>query len=428
MASPPDIRTREEDSLLAIWELSSRHAASVDARRVKALSDRFDLMLEVDPFGSRYHDMAVRSLAAEVAAAGHISSGVAEGMLHRAHTIVHCYPSVLAAMETGLVTLRHAEAIAAAGAALDDAPDAARAEYERRALDVALNESAGRTESAARMIAADIAPVDLAERHRRARSFHGVHVWSRADGLGELQITGSELLVRAAYDRADAMAKALISSRTDVGTSRLGDDDAGPDACGDGDDRSLAQVRADIMLELLLAGGAESLIGTPAEAIRATVQVTISSSTLAGDDDRMAEIDGTGPVLPEIVRDLAGRTSSWSRLLLTPSGMLTATSAYTPTAEMKRFLRARDQRCRFPGCVRPAQRCEIDHNHDHAKGGRTEVGNLACFCTSHHPLKHPDLDDRHRWSVRQQADGVIEWISPRGRVFTDRPSPRVAFV
>ncbi|GAB3600845.1 hypothetical protein GCM10027408_30020 [Microbacterium tumbae] len=395
-----------------MWELSSRHAASIDARRVRMLAARFDLLLAQDPFGSRYHDMAVRSLAAEIAAAGHLSPGVADGMLHRAHTIAHCCPAVLDAMEDGLVTLRHAEAIVAAGTALNDATDADRAEYERRALDVALTESAGRTEAMARMIAADIAPGDVAERHRRARDFHGVHVYSRGDGVGEMQITGPELLVRAAYDRADEMAKALIASR----------------AADDADERSLAQIRADVMLELLLAGGADSLIGTPAEAIRATVQVTVASSTLTGEDDRMGELDGVGPVLPEQVRELAGYAPSWSRLFLAPEGMLTATDAYAPTAEMKRYLRARDQRCRFPACRRPARRCQIDHNHDHAKGGRTELRNLACFCAQHHPLKHPDLLDRHRWSVRQRADGTIEWISPQGRIFIDAPTPRVAFV
>ncbi len=73
-------------------------------------------------------------------------------MLHHAHTIVHRYPALLTAMEQGAITLRHAEAISSAGTALDDSSEEDRAEYTKRALEVALTESARRTEAAAKMI------------------------------------------------------------------------------------------------------------------------------------------------------------------------------------------------------------------------------------------------------------------------------------
>ncbi len=237
-------------------------------------------------------------------------------------------------------------------------------------------------------------------------------MFTDADGLGVLEVTGPEVLVRAAFDRATEMARAIIAGRDP----------------GDEDERTLDQVRTDAVLALLVAGGAEHMIGTPAEAVRASVQVTIAASTLAGEDDRMGEIDGAGPVLPELVRELAAEETVWSRLLLDPAGMIIAVDSYAPTESMKRFLRARDRHCRFPGCVRPARRCQIDHNLDHAKGGKTELANLACLCVRHHTLKHPDVQDRHRWGVRQLGGGVIEWTSPSGRVHVDHPEPRVAFV
>jgi hypothetical protein len=76
----------------------------------------------------------------------------------------------------------------------------------------------------------------------------------------------------------------------------------------------------------------------------------------------------------------------------------------------------------------PAGVCEIDHNHDHAKGGATDLGNLCCLCTGHHALKHPDNDLRWRWSAVQSPGGVVTWISPEGRVYDDVPPPRVQFV
>lgn len=199
------------------------------------------------------------------------------------------------------------------------------------------------------------------------------------------------------------------------------------------DSRSKAQLRADILADLLLTGAptattADGSADAALGAIRATVQVTIAASTLRGDDDRMAELAGHGPMLPDAARLLAGQAGSWDRLFLDPDGTVTETDNYVPTAAMKRFLRARDQHCRFPGCRAPVHRCQIDHNHDHAKGGPTAIGNLSLFCAGHHALKHPDVDDRDRWTARQFDDGVIMWTSPLGRRYTDEPQRHVMFV
>lgn len=76
----------------------------------------------------------------------------------------------------------------------------------------------------------------------------------------------------------------------------------------------------------------------------------------------------------------------------------------------------------------PAHRCQIDHNHDHAKGGLTALDNLCHFCTKHHALKHPDVPDRFRWTARQRPDGTVTWSSPIGRSYDDPPRRRVMFI
>lgn len=194
------------------------------------------------------------------------------------------------------------------------------------------------------------------------------------------------------------------------------------------DARTKDQLRADILADLLLTTTPTSVTTTALGSVKATVQITISASTLAGDDDAMAELNGHGPMTPDAARILAGSTGSWDRAFLDPRGMVVETDNYVPTAGMKRFLRARDQHCRFPGCRAPAHRCQIDHNHDHAKGGPTALCNLCLFCTSHHPLKHPDVDARDRWTAKQLDDGVILWTSPLGRTYTDEAPLRVMFV
>lgn len=195
-----------------------------------------------------------------------------------------------------------------------------------------------------------------------------------------------------------------------------------------GDSRTIDQIRADLFTDLLLAADPGAVHGASLENIRATVQVTVAATTLTGQDDRPAELDGHGPLHPDAARTLAGNHTGWTRLFLDPTGMVTETDTYTPTAGMRRFLTARDQHCRFPGCRQPLHRCDLDHTQDWALGGKTSLDNLAHLCKTHHVLKHPDIPDAHRWTARQLPDWTLEWSSPDGNRHADRPPRRVMFV
>jgi hypothetical protein len=104
------------------------------------------------------------------------------------------------------------------------------------------------------------------------------------------------------------------------------------------------------------------------------------------------------------------------------TGCVLAVDHYRPTSALTRFLRARDERCRFPGCRQPVWRCDIDHTLDAAHGGPTHHCNLAHLCRRHHVLKHHSA-----WTVRQLQGGILEWTSPTGRIYTDHPEPTVRF-
>ncbi|WP_309129059.1 DUF222 domain-containing protein [Microbacterium sp.] len=195
-----------------------------------------------------------------------------------------------------------------------------------------------------------------------------------------------------------------------------------------GDARTIDQIRADLLTDLLLGSEPSEVQGAGLENITARVQVTVAATTLADVDDDPAQLDGHGALHPDIARALAGRNTGWTRLFLDPHGLVTETDTYAPTEPMRRFLRARDEHCRFPGCRMPVHRCDIDHNHDHALGGPTALCNLAHFCRAHHVLKHPDIPEAHRWTARQLPDWTIEWTSPLGRTYPDKPPRRVMFV
>ncbi|MEJ1086714.1 DUF222 domain-containing protein [Microbacterium sp. Mu-80] len=194
------------------------------------------------------------------------------------------------------------------------------------------------------------------------------------------------------------------------------------------DERTLDQIRADLLTDLLLTATPTEVHGTGLENITARIQVTVAATTLTGADNKPAQLDGHGELHPDIARSLAGRNTGWTRLFLDPTGMVTETDTYTPTEPMRRFLRARDQHCRFPGCRMPVHRSEIDHTHDHAHGGPTATDNLAHLCKTHHALKHPDIDDQHRWTARQLPNWDLQWTSPAGRIHTETPPRRVMFV
>lgn len=104
------------------------------------------------------------------------------------------------------------------------------------------------------------------------------------------------------------------------------------------------------------------------------------------------------------------------------TGAVLAVDRYRPGADLLRALRARDEHCRFPGCRQPLRRCDVDHTHDAALGGLTEIHNLAHLCRRHHTLKHAT-----DWQVEQVGGGSLEWTSPTGLVYIDVPTPTLRF-
>ena len=59
---------------------------------------------------------------------------------------------------------------------------------------------------------------------------------------------------------------------------------------------------------------------------------------------------------------------------------------YTPTRQTCEFVRCRDLTCRFPGCDKPAQFCDVDHTVAYPVGP-THPSNLKCLCRFHHLMK-----------------------------------------
>jgi len=204
------------------------------------------------------------------------------------------------------------------------------------------------------------------------------------------------------------------------------------------DHRTLAQVRADILTDLLLtATPSTTATGAGIDTITARIQVTIPALTLAGDPTGgPALLAGYGPIDPALARRLAALAPGWDRVFTDPhTGDVLAVDRYRPSAHLIRYLTARDERCRTPGCTRPAHQCDRDHTTPAAGGGATAHHNLAHLCRRHHTVKHHTT-----WRVRhlptdtetvngnRSGNGTLEWTGPTGRRYLDRPPATVRFV
>jgi hypothetical protein len=92
------------------------------------------------------------------------------------------------------------------------------------------------------------------------------------------------------------------------------------------------------------------------------------------------------------------------------------TGRYRPTDPLDRFTRARDRRCRFPGCRAAAIRCDL-HHATRWPDGDTSEANLCCLCRHHHRLIH----QAPGWTMTVLPDGGLRWTTPGGQSITTHP-------
>lgn len=479
-------RADQQSALLDAWIETRRQINALEARAADLLAQRLSLM-DDDVADSPLHRGAVeRSMIAEYSAAGRMAKGTVEHAFADAR-VLQDFPAVRSSFQAGAITSMHVRSIVGAAAPIQrvvnagEAPDHKLALYEAAALEFAEVEAPARTRAHVQELAAVIAPRAVDERHRDALAEQRISIRPIDDEMSLLTALLPTHRAEAVMDRLNTMARHLKQHPDDrrptlpLDADREAEADrmvevitsdgvftvdpfaySAPDAFDPAetvealdaredmmeriiargpiplhlpvDARGIDQVRTELFTDLLLTSTPDDAFGDGLGGIAAHIQVTIAATTLIGADENPAQLDGSGSLHPDIARALAGRATSWSRLFLDADGLVTSTDTYVPTAGMRRFLRARDQHCRFPGCRMPVHRCQVDHTHDHALGGETSLDNLAHLCVTHHSLKHPDVPDAHRWTARQLPDWSIEWRSPNGAIHRDHVPRRVMFV
>jgi hypothetical protein len=224
-------------------------------------------------------------------------------------------------------------------------------------------------------------------------------------------VTGEAGRVAAAMERVDDVARRLR---------------------GDGDARTLTQLRSDVALDLLLYGWANPVdlaasssvsSGSSASAAAtfvgqapaARVTVVVSLGVLLGEERGLGEIPGYGYVSGEHARQLAtARGSVWRRLVSDPvtgAALDLTTYRYRPTPAMVSMVAALDGVCTAPGCTTAAHRCDVDH-HRPWPAGPTAIANLFARDRRHHNHK-----TRGTWTATTDSDGVALWRTCSGRSY-----------
>lgn len=159
---------------------------------------------------------------------------------------------------------------------------------------------------------------------------------------------------------------------------------------------------------------------------RPHLSVTVGLSTLAGLDRLPGHLAGHGAVTAELATRIARAAGTLNLIGVHPeSGTAAAVSQtiYRPGQQVTDQIAAAAGTCRFPSCNQPAWRCDTDHrtsfNHaDPESGGLTRLWDCDPECRRHHLLK-----THAQWRVETAGadDPCVDWTSPTGHRYTDRP-------
>ena len=109
------------------------------------------------------------------------------------------------------------------------------------------------------------------------------------------------------------------------------------------------------------------------------------------------------------------------RLLVLESGTCAHAregAGYVPPPRLRHLVTVRQRRCAFPGCRRPAPRCDLDHTIAYDNGGLTCECNLAPLCRRHHRAKQAP-----GWQLTQDQPGHMTWRLPSGREYQTTGEP-----
>ncbi len=413
-----------DDAITALQEAQRASAwlagfeTQLRARVTAKVVDEVDGILAADAVAGRPQYVAPEQVAwSEITAALRLSPVTGEARILEAEELTTTWRVMLDGMLAGTVTVEHVRAI---GRQLRNLPGfgsadpTEQAEYAKHCAEVlakvvpfAATHTPGESGKKTRVLVTAIDPAGARKRRQKAaEQDHGIFLNPVEPGTSEIRAVMPTAHADAVMQAVNTLAK---DARFEVA-----------DGCIT---RGQRRVAALVALTLGDPGSVATVTGPVQEAKLAVhVNVLVPLDTIVGASEQGGRIGNT-PCTADEIRDLLGDAalgSSTIRRLVTDSAgcILDAGRRHYLASDLQKLvLRLRDQHCRFPGCNRPAERCEIDHATPYDSGGRTDSCNLGPLCKHHHEMKTAGY-----WHITASArDGSCTWRSPLGRIYQHEP-------
>ncbi|WP_166789171.1 HNH endonuclease signature motif containing protein [Cryobacterium sp. TmT2-59] len=345
--------------------------------------------------GARWdaREVAEREFSSELACTIRVPQRTAENLVAESRALAVDLPATRAALASGEISYRHAQVVVNQAWSV---PAEGRAKFEAAVLKSASTMTASKLKYRARVLRERWHPETIRARHQKSVKDRGVFFEAEQDGMASFMFYGSAETAQAAYERVTLTALSLQCKE---------------------EERTLTQLKADVFEDLILDGVTPSGLG---KGIRGTVNITVPVFSLMGLNDEPAHLEGYGPIDADTARRIAAGAPSFTRILVHPeTGVVLSVGRdrYKVPKDLRRYLRVRDETCRFPGCNRSAAHSDLDHSLDWQFNGLTGEDNLAHLCPPCHALK-----SETGWTVKHLEGGVLEWRSPSGRAFVTEPA------
>ncbi|GAA2381720.1 HNH endonuclease signature motif containing protein [Gordonia cholesterolivorans] len=371
--------------------------------------------LESDPSADAYTRLydPLCQVAASYAVAAGVQHYTAERFVESAVACMERIPALGRMLRDGLINSASFRRAVEQTALVDDADILAFIDAEAAArLREVGGLSAARVETILGAIVAEHDPDAVTLTREEVRAAKRVQVNPLTDTASELIVTASAEDVAIAKDVLDAVIAGVCPNdprtkgarRSDAAMARINGTDF---VCECGREDCTARLApADIA----------------SRCARIVLHVVLRKEVLEGTSQTAAHLDGHGPISATHIREMASRPDAVRRELNLDDVIAQASrpdSGYRPSAALDTAVRGLFGTCSWPGCARPAWKCDLDHvcEYDHADpsaGGVTCICNLNAKCRFHHGLK----THANGWVDDQIVDaaGVVwtEVTSPEG--------------
>lgn len=166
-----------------------------------------------------------------------------------------------------------------------------------------------------------------------------------------------------------------------------------------GDERTVAQLKADLALDILI--GKQDAAHVPTYA-RPIINLTVPIQTVMGLADEPGVLSGGTVVPASLARMIAHQPGgTWHRMLTDEAGHLVelSTKSYQPTGPIWQHVVAEQSTCFRPGCDAPSTEGDLDHRIAWPPGP-TDPSNLWPGCRTDHRTKHAP-----GFGIEQAVDG-----------------------